>query len=135
MKNKWISDYIIPAIVVSVLTGLLFTAALLLIRNIQQSEPIRTQNVVDEIRVIDVNYEEEYTSTSFINSGKTIIPISQYHEAVYEVTFDYDGIEFTVDDEEVYKKAKDKKYELIECELELNYYKNNSYKINLVKVK
>lgn len=98
-------------------------------------EPVRTVELTDDVRIVELNYEEERTSTSFISSGKTLIPVTHYHDAVYEVEFDYDGIKFTVDDEKIYNKVKNKKYELVKCELEMIYYDDNSYEIKIINVK
>ena len=99
------------------------------------NEVVKVDNVTEQLRVINLNYEEESVVTTAMPVGKTVIPITNHTPASYEVEFDYDGIKIKVDDETIYNKVKDKKYELVECQLSIEYYENGTYEIKILDIK
>ena len=99
------------------------------------NEVVKVDNITEQLRVVDLNYEEESTTTSTVLIGKIVRPITNHTPASYEVEFDYDGIKIKVDDEIIYNKVKDKKYELVECQLSIEYYENGTYEIKILDIK
>lgn len=99
------------------------------------NEVVKVDNITEQLRVVDLNYKEESTTTSAVLIGKIVRPITNHTPASYEVEFDYDGIKIKVDDETIYNKVKDKKYELVECQLSIEYYENGTYEIKILDIK
>ena len=98
------------------------------------SEIVRTDRVKDTLVVTELEYEPEHTTTSVSVIGKSTVPRVIHHDAVYEVDFDYKGIKLEVDDEHIYKKVKNKLYKEVICDLEINYYSDNTYEIIILDV-
>lgn len=98
------------------------------------SEVVRTDRVKDTLVVTELEYEPEHSTTSISVVGKSTIPRVTHHDAVYEVDFDYKGIKLEVDDEHIYKKVKNKLYKEVICDLEINYYSDNTYEIIILDV-
>ena len=86
------------------------------------TELICTETQKVEATIIDVYYSGAWTQTIF--TGKTIIIIP--HPARYEITFTYNNVALTVDDEEIYNRYKDKIGDTAECILITEYYDSGS---------
>lgn len=80
----------------------------------------KTQEV--EATVTDIYHRGAWTQ--MVWTGKVMIPIA--HPAKYEVTFTYENVTLTVDDEDLYDYYKDKIGETIKCILITEYYDDGS---------
>lgn len=100
-----------------------------------ESEPVIIDTVTDELIVVDLYHREATSSTTFVPAGKGIAPVTRVNEAVYKVEFDYKGIKLKVNDEAIYNKVKDKKYQAVECLLNIEYYDDSNCKIKIIDVK
>ena len=52
-----------------------------------------------------MEYEDEYTTTTMIMVGKTMIPQMHHHDEEYNVYLMYDGEEYCFDDENLYNSV------------------------------
>lgn len=100
-----------------------------------ESEPVRVDNITDNLVVTNLEYREASRIVSYVPSGKAIVPVTRYIYEAYEVEFDYKGIKLKVDNKTIYNKVKDKKYQTVECLLNIEYYDNNEYEIKIIEVK
>lgn len=68
------------------------------------AECLNTEHKEVEVTIVDAYYRSGWVQP--IISGKVISSI--YHPDQHKITVGYDGKEYTIDDEDTYKKFKDK---------------------------
>jgi hypothetical protein len=68
-----------------------------------------------------------------IRAGKATTFIM--HPAEYDVTVEYNGISYTIDDEDTYNRYKDKIGQITIGTLEIRTYDNNKVKYNIIELK
>lgn len=91
---------------------------------------INTEYENVEVTVIDEYYRAKYIQP--IYNGKSIIMVN--HPAVYNITVEYNGIEYTIDDSDTYNKYKDKVKQTAIGTLEIRTYDNGTIKYDIVSL-
>ena len=91
------------------------------------SKIIETEKQDIKVEIINTNYSPMWTQMV----GETFIT----YPSKYEVTVKYKGKEYTVDNEEVYQKYKDKIGEIVDAELTTNIYDTGNVVKIITKIK
>lgn len=92
---------------------------------------VSTENSTVQVKVVDEHYSSAHTTMIF--NGKTTTTI--YHSAVYKITVEYDGDEYTVNDKDTYKKYSDKIGEYTSGILEIRKYDDGTRKYRIIELK
>lgn len=98
-----------------------------------QVEPVVVNDVqrsVVGVQIFDEYQRNEYLT--FVSVNGTLVPIR--HDAVYKITFDYDGMKFVVDDEKVYAKYYDDIGRFIDATLEVSSLSDGTTKYQIVEL-
>lgn len=59
----------------------------------------------DTAMVSDMEYEDDYNTTTFVRSGKVTVPVTTYHDEEYNVYVTYEGEEYCLDDADLYEQV------------------------------
>ena len=86
-----------------------------------------------EVKITDVYYEPSHTRTIYNPALK--MPMSQSYPAIYEVTIEYNGIEYTFSDNDTYNKYKDKVGQTGVGTLEVRTYDDGTVRYDIIKLK
>jgi hypothetical protein len=84
-----------------------------------------------EVCVVDTHYSGAWVQP--IRAGKVTTYVT--HPAEYEVTIEYNGTHYIIDDENTYNKYKDKVGQTTIGTLEIRTYDNNTVKYNIIELK
>lgn len=98
------------------------------------AKEIKTETVKAKAIVKELEYDEAYTTTIPVSTDKSVMIVPQYHPAEYEVTVDYKGVDYEVDNEKAYKKVEGKLYKPVDCEFTVKYYDDGTTKTTLNKI-
>ena len=79
---------------------------------------IRTETEEVEVMIVDAQYKDSWLQP--ICTGKSVIYVP--HSEEYNITVEYDGIEYVFDNEDIYKAYKDKIGQTATGILETVYY-------------
>lgn len=88
-----------------------------------------------DYETVEVNIVDEcYRSQRFqpICTGKTTVIIT--HPAVYKITVEYDGVEYTISGSDTYEKYKDKVGQSTIGTLEVRSYDDGTTKYNIISL-
>ena len=85
-----------------------------------------------EVKITDVYYKPSYTTTTYDVALK--MPMVQSHPAVYRVTIEYNGIEYTLSDSDTYNKYKDKVGQTAIGTLEIRTYDDGTVKYDITEL-
>ena len=66
---------------------------------------LRYETFPSTAKVCKMEFEDEYTTTTMIMVGKTMIPQKYHHDEEYNVYLMYDGEEYCFDDENLYNSV------------------------------
>lgn len=93
---------------------------------------VNTANETVDVTIVDEYYRDEYITYAY--TGKVLIPIN--HSATYEITVEYNGIRYTIDDEDTYKKYRTMVGNVVNAVLEIRTYDDGTvkYDINTIGV-
>ena len=83
-----------------------------------------------EVIIVDVYHRSGYIQPIFI--GKTVVTIP--HPAVYQVTVEYDGTRYIVDDKTTYEKYHDRIGEFASAKLEIKKYDDGTVERDVVSI-
>ena len=83
-----------------------------------------------KVTIVDKYHRAMYMQP--VRSGKTTTYIT--HPAVWRITVEYDGVEYTVSGSDTYNKYKDKIGQTTTGELEISTYDDGSIKYNIVSL-
>ena len=86
-----------------------------------------------EVKITDVYHEPSYTTTIYNPALK--MPMEQSYPAIYEVTIEYNGIEYTFSDSDTYNKYKDKIGQTVVGTLEVRTYDDGTVRYDIIKLK
>ena len=84
-----------------------------------------------EVNIVDTHYNGAWVQP--ISAGKVTTYVT--HPAEYEVTVEYNGVSYTIDDENTYNRYKDKIGQTTIGTLEIRTYDNNEVKYNIIELK
>jgi hypothetical protein len=84
-----------------------------------------------EVNVVDIHHSAMWLQP--IKAGKATTFIT--HPAEYDVTVEYNGVSYTIDDEDTYNRYKDKVGQTTIGTLEIRTYDNNTVKHNIIELK
>lgn len=87
-----------------------------------------------EATVIELDYDEEYTQMIPMSTGKTTTLMPQHHDAEYDVTVGYQGVEYEVDNKEVYDKVEHKLYKPVKCKFDIVRYDDGTSRMILTEI-
>lgn len=88
------------------------------------------QKSVVPVQIYDEYQRDEYVT--FISVGKTLVPVD--HDAVYNITFDYDGMKFVVDNEKVYAEYYDDVGRFVDVVLEVSALSDGTVRYQIVEL-
>lgn len=94
---------------------------------------INTEYKNVEVKITNVYYEPSHTITVYNPALK--MPMSQSYPAIYEVTIEYNGIEYTFSDSDTYNKYKDKIGQTAVGTLEVRTYDDGTVRYDIIKLK
>ena len=86
-----------------------------------------------EVKITDVYYEPSHTAVVYNPALK--MPMSQSYPAIYEVTIEYNGVEYTFSDSDTYNKYKDKIGQTAVGTLEVRTYDDGTVRYDIIKLK
>ena len=86
---------------------------------------VSKETIEVEATVVEKDYDKAYTTTTFMHTGKTLLPMTQHHPADWDITLKYEDITENWDvDENIYNQ-----YEVgdtIKCHLTTTTYSNGN---------
>lgn len=94
---------------------------------------INTEYKNVEVKITNVYYEPSHTIT--VDNPALKMPMSQSYPAIYEITIEYNGIEYTFSDSDTYNKYKDKIGQTAVGTLEVRTYDDGTIKYDIIKLK
>ena len=97
-------------------------------------EVVREEDNQVEATIVETKYESDYSTTTFIMCGESIVPTTQYYPAEYHVVIDYNDVKYYLDNKKYYNICKDNKYKKVECTLHTKYYDDGSIKNNITSI-
>ena len=83
-----------------------------------------------EVVVVNEYYRGSYITPTHIGKVTTFVT----HPAVYEITVEYNGVEYTIDERGTYDKYKNKIGQTTIGKLEIRSYDDDSVKYNIVSL-
>lgn len=95
------------------------------------AECIDTKRETVEVVITDAYYEDEWTQ--FIPSGKALIPI--VHSARYIITVKHNGVEYDIDDSDVYEGYKYRIGDTVEAVLETRTYDDGRVTYDILELR
>lgn len=81
-----------------------------------------------EVTIVDKYHRGMFMTTVF--AGK--VPVTTVYPAIWRITVEYDGVEYTVSGSETYHKYEDKIGQTVTGELEIRTYDDGSVKYDIV---
>ena len=93
---------------------------------------ISTETSAVQVKVTDAYYRPAYTTTMLNPSLKVLMPVT--YPAVYQITVEYDGVEYTLSDYATYKKYSDKVGENATGTIETKKYDNGDVKYKITEL-
>lgn len=94
------------------------------------SEEVFTDTVIVE----SVNFRPSTTSTSFIMSGKIMVPVTNTIQAKYNTIFKYGDTTIKRDNKRIYEQCKDNINKEVNCELKLTTYDNGKSTLSVENI-
>jgi outer membrane biogenesis lipoprotein LolB len=91
-----------------------------------------TKNI--KATILKTDYESSYTTTTYMMSGNSMIPITTCYPEEYNISLEYDGQEYEIDDEQYYNQYKDKQGKEVDCQLEIKRYDDGTDSKNIIKL-
>ena len=85
-----------------------------------------------EVKITDVYYKPSYTITTYDVVLK--MPMVQSYPAIYIVTIEYNGIEYTLSDSDTYNKYKEKVGQTAIGILEIHTYDDGTVKYDITEL-
>lgn len=85
-----------------------------------------------EVKITDVYYKPSYTTTTYNVTLK--MPMVQSHPAVYRITIEYNGIEYTLSDSDTYNKYKDKVGQTVVGTLRIRTYDDGTVRYDITEL-
>ena len=82
-----------------------------------------------EVKIIDVYYKPSYTTITYNVALK--MPMVQAHPAVYRITVEYNGVEYTISGSDTYNKYKEKVGQTTTGTLEIRTYDDGTVKYDI----
>jgi len=85
--------------------------------------------------VVPVQIYDEYQRDVYIShfsTGSSLVPV--IHDAVFKITFDYDGMKFVVDDEQLYAKYCDNLGRFVDAVLEISAMSDGTVRYQIVEL-
>jgi predicted small secreted protein len=84
--------------------------------------------------VLKTDYESSYTTTKYMMSGNTMMPITTCYPEQYNITLEYEGKQYDLDDEKYYNQCKDKQGQEINCQLEIKHYDDGTDSKEIINI-
>lgn len=91
---------------------------------------VNTEYQKVEVVITDEYYRGMYITPIF--NGKTTIMIT--HPAVYQITVEYNGVEYTISGSDTYNKYKDNVGQTVTGTLEIRTYDNSNIRYNITSL-
>lgn len=85
-----------------------------------------------EVKITDVYYKQSYTTTTYNPALK--MPMVQSYPAVYRVTIEYNGVEYTISGSDTYNKYKEKVGQTAIGTLEIRTYDDGTVKYDITEL-
>lgn len=83
-----------------------------------------------EVTIVDEYHRAEWLQPMIVGKVTTFIT----YPAVWKITVEYNGAEYTIDDEDTYNKYKDKIWQTTIGELEIKTYDDGTVEYNIVSL-
>lgn len=84
--------------------------------------------------ILKTDYQSSYTTTTYMMSGNSMIPITTCYPEQYNITLEYEGKQYDLDDEQYYDQCKDKQGEEINCQFEIKHYDDGTDSKEIIKI-
>lgn len=85
-------------------------------------------------KVVETDFRSSYTTTTIVSAGKTMVPMTQYHSARYDVTLEYEGENYYLDNETYYNIAKEKEGQYVQCIMVTKKYDNGKERSGIEQI-
>ena len=85
-----------------------------------------------EVKITDVYYKQSYTTTTYNPELK--MPMVHSYPAVYIVTIEYNGVEYTISGSDTYNKYKEKVGQTAIGTLEIRTYDDGTVKYDITEL-
>lgn len=85
---------------------------------------------------VQVTVVDEYHKGTYITpilSGKTVV--MHTHPAVYRITVEYNGVDYSINGKEIYENYKDMVGKTVNATLEIKHYDNESVRYDIIELK
>lgn len=92
---------------------------------------INTEYENVEVTVVDEYHAE--MSVVPIPTGKVVTMVTK--PAVYRITVEYNGVEYSINGKEIYENCKDMVGKTVNATLEIKYYDNESVRYDIIELK
>lgn len=109
---------------------LIFCCLLLSISLAGCREVVNNETREVDVKIVDSQYEKSWLQT--IPSGKSVIVIR--HSATYEIKVEYEGVTYTIDNENIYELFKDEVGKTATGVLEIDYYDDGTVKYDINEI-
>ena len=92
---------------------------------------VSEKTFTDTVTVESVYYVPSRTNTTYVMSGKVMVPITNTVSSEYNTTFNYKGESFKVDDYDIYEECKNLVNKEVTCKLKLTTYDNDKISLKI----
>ena len=92
---------------------------------------INTEYETVEVTVVDEYHRGMYMTPMKVGKVTTM----QTHPAVYRITVEYNGVEYSINGKEIYDIYKDMVGKKVNATLEIKYYDNESVRYDIIELK
>ena len=95
---------------------------------------VSEKTFTDTVTVESVYYVPSRTNTTYVMSGKVMVPITNTVSSEYNTTFNYKGESFKVDDYAIYEECKNLVNKEVTCKLKLTTYDNDETSLKIENI-
>lgn len=92
---------------------------------------VNTEYESVEVNIVDIHHRAMWLQP--MKAGKVTTFIT--HPAVYEITVEYNNVEYTIDDQDIYDRYKDKIGQTAIGTLEIRTYDDGTVRYNITELK
>ena len=98
------------------------------------TKEVSKEEFVGEAIVKSTDYDAPYTTTTYVLSGKVVVPIISNRPAKYKVYIEYKGVVYEKNNKEYYKQLNGKLGCKVKCKFIKTCYDDNTSKIELLEI-
>lgn len=85
--------------------------------------------------IIETEYKDSYSETTYMMSGNTMMPITTEYSEEYNVVLEFEGRKYYLDNKDFYEKCKDKNGKEVNSKLQIKHYDDGSDTKDIIEVK